>query len=73
MVCDKTASLLLDRRTQPFLRRPDSQHSRYPCDPCLAGGGKIIEIELLDHVIIGDPEADPNGVGYHSFHEAGLM
>jgi DNA repair protein RadC len=32
-----------------------------------------VEIALLDHVIIGRPRADPLGVGYYSFREAGLM
>jgi len=33
----------------------------------------IIEIELLDHVIIGNQEDDPNGRGYFSFREAGRL
>lgn len=39
----------------------------------LREAAKILEIELIDHVIVGDPKADPNGVGYHSFREAGLL
>lgn len=34
---------------------------------------KIIEIELLDHVSVGDSEGDPNGLGYYSFGSAGLL
>ena len=32
-----------------------------------------MDIELLDHVIIGSPSADPMGLGYYSFSEAGLL
>lgn len=32
-----------------------------------------IDIELLDHVIIGDKVADPMGRGFYSFREAGLL
>ncbi|MCX6952977.1 MAG: DNA repair protein RadC [Verrucomicrobia bacterium] len=39
----------------------------------LREAAKIIEIALLDHVIVGDPKADPLGVGHYSFREAGLI
>jgi len=39
----------------------------------LREAAKIIEITLLDHVIVGDPKADPLGVGHYSFREAGLI
>ena len=39
----------------------------------LREAAKTVEISLLDHVIIGRPRADPLGVGYYSFREAGLM
>ena len=32
-----------------------------------------IQIDLLDHVIIGEKDADPCGTGYYSFAEAGLL
>lgn len=32
-----------------------------------------VEIELLDHVIVGDPQIDPMGLGYYSFRTAGFM
>jgi DNA repair protein RadC len=35
--------------------------------------GRIMGIELIDHVIIGDSDEDPNGHGYYSFQEAGLI
>ena len=39
----------------------------------LAEAGKILGVELLDHVIVGRPEADPGGKGWFSFGEAGLV
>jgi DNA repair protein RadC len=35
--------------------------------------GNLMEIELLDHVIIGNEEDDPNKRGYFSFREAGRL
>ncbi len=32
-----------------------------------------VEIDLLDHVILGDPNADPSGLGYYSFRASGFM
>ena len=34
---------------------------------------KILGIDLLDHVICGDKSADPQGLGYYSFNDAGLI
>lgn len=39
----------------------------------LREAAKAVDIELLDHVVIGRPEADPVGRGYFSFREAGLL
>jgi DNA repair protein RadC len=39
----------------------------------LRDAAKILEIELLDHVIVGDVKADPLGRGVYSFREAGLL
>jgi DNA repair protein RadC len=39
----------------------------------LRDAGKVLAIELLDHVIIGDPASDPLGKGYFSFREAGML
>jgi len=33
----------------------------------------IVNIELLDHLIIGEPENCPNGLGFYSFSEAGVI
>ena len=38
----------------------------------LRDAAKIIQIELLDHVVVGDATADPQGRGIYSFREAGL-
>ena len=35
--------------------------------------GKIIGIDLLDHIILGQKSKDPQGLGLYSFNEAGLI
>lgn len=35
--------------------------------------GRIVDIDVLDHVIIGLEEDDSLGLGYYSFREAGLI
>jgi DNA repair protein RadC len=39
----------------------------------LREAAKTVDIQLLDHIIIGRPEADPAGRGYHSFRETGVL
>lgn len=39
----------------------------------LKDAGKIIGIEVVDHVIVGTPEADPSGRGWHSMRMSGLL
>lgn len=39
----------------------------------LREAAKAVDIDLLDHVILGRPNADPAGRGYYSFREAGLV
>ncbi len=39
----------------------------------LREAAKTMQIDLLDHVIIGTKEDDPTARGYHSFREAGLI
>ena len=39
----------------------------------LREAARAVDIELVDHVIIGRPGADPLGRGYYSFREAGLI
>jgi DNA repair protein RadC len=35
--------------------------------------GEIMQIELVDHVIIGCPTDDPLGLGFYSFRSGGLL
>jgi DNA repair protein RadC len=39
----------------------------------LREAARVLEIEMLDHVVCGDAKADPQGRGFYSFREAGLM
>jgi DNA repair protein RadC len=39
----------------------------------LREAAKTVDIELLDHVIVGRSNSDPRGVGYYSFREAGVL
>jgi DNA repair protein RadC len=39
----------------------------------LKEAAKTMQIDLLDHLIVGDKDADPCNVGYYSFSEAGLI
>jgi DNA repair protein RadC len=39
----------------------------------LREAAKIIDIDLLDHVIVGHAESDPLGKGHYSFREAGMI
>ena len=34
---------------------------------------KAVDIDLLDHVIIGQPDCDPLLKGFYSFREAGVV
>lgn len=39
----------------------------------LRDAAKAVDIDLLDHLVLGRAEADPQGRGYYSFREAGLI
>ena len=39
----------------------------------LREAAQILEIELLDHVVVGDRHADPTGLGYFSFRTSGYL
>lgn len=52
----------------PSPSAPDVQVTRQ-----LREAAKAVDIELLDHVIVGFPESDPQRRGYFSFREAGLL
>ena len=52
----------------PVPSRADIQVTRQ-----LRESAKVIGIELLDHIIVGQRSHDPQGIGYYSFNEAGLI
>lgn len=39
----------------------------------LREASKVVDIQLLDHVICGQASCDPRALGYYSFREAGLL
>jgi len=39
----------------------------------LREASRAVDIEILDHVIVGSKEADPAKMGYYSFRNAGLL
>lgn len=39
----------------------------------LRESAKIIDIDFLDHIIIGSPDCDPQMKGYYSFRDAGIL
>ncbi len=39
----------------------------------LREAAKTVDIDLQDHVIVGQTAADPRGTGYYSFREAGVL
>lgn len=39
----------------------------------LREASRALDIELHDHVVVGNAEADPTGLGYYSFRCAGLL
>lgn len=34
---------------------------------------QIMDVALLDHVVVGEADRDPLGVGYYSFRDAGIL
>ena len=52
---------------------PAPSHADRAVTRQLTEAGRILGVELLDHVIIGRPEADGAGKGWFSFGEAGLI
>ena len=52
----------------PAPSRADIQVTRQ-----LRESAKIIGIDMHDHVIVGNKTKDPQGLGYYSFNEAGLI
>lgn len=52
----------------PCPSSPDIAVTRQLREAC-----KAVDIELLDHVIVGVPQHDPCGLGYYSFRKAGML
>jgi DNA repair protein RadC len=52
---------------------PAPSHADIRATRQLREAAKVVQIDLLDHVIIGSPEHDPVGTGYYSFAESGLL
>lgn len=52
----------------PAPSAPDLQVTRLMRD-----AGRAVDVELLDHVVVGRAAADPTGKGFFSFREAGLL
>ncbi len=52
----------------PAPSAPDLQVTRQ-----LREAARAVDIELVDHVILGRPGADPTGRGFFSFREAGML
>lgn len=53
----------------------DPEPSKADCTATrqLREAGKIIGVELVDHVILGDPANDRTNTGWFSFHQAGML
>lgn len=39
----------------------------------LREAAKAVDIELLDHVVVGSPSADPTSLGFYSFRQSGVL
>jgi DNA repair protein RadC len=56
---------------------PSGDPSPSPADKAvtrqMADAGRVLGVECLDHVIVGKESADPEGKGWFSFGEAGLI
>jgi len=52
----------------PTPSAPDIQVTRQ-----LREAAKVLDFLLIDHVIVGDPKADPQGQGWYSFRATGLL
>ena len=52
----------------PSASAADIQLTRQLREACVA-----VDIPLLDHIIVGEIEADPLSRGYYSFRESGFL
>jgi DNA repair protein RadC len=52
---------------------PEPSAADCQCTRVLREAARTLDLDLLDHVIVVDPALDPNGRGYHSFRESGVL
>lgn len=52
---------------------PHPSRSDIEVTKTLREAGKVLGIQLLDHVVIGRKAADPKGIGFYSFCDSGLI
>jgi DNA repair protein RadC len=52
---------------------PAPSHADRAVTRQLAEAGRVVGVELLDHIVVGRPESDPAAKGWFSFGEAGLI
>lgn len=52
---------------------PAPSHADIQVTRQLRESAKVIGIELMDHIIIGEKNKDPQCLGYYSFNDAGLV
>jgi DNA repair protein RadC len=44
-----------------------------PATRQLREAARTLDLELLDHVVVGNASADPTGAGFYSFRSAGIL
>lgn len=52
---------------------PSPSSADYQVTRALREAARIMQIPLIDHIILGNPSADPGGRGFHSFAEGGMI
>lgn len=50
---------------------PSSADAR--CTLALRAGADAINLSLTDHIVLGEADMDPRGIGHYSFREAGRL
>ena len=67
----QAASFTLDSEAQTFVELEGGGKESFT--RMLREASKAVDIELIDHVILGRKECDPTHLGYYSFKSAGLL
>ena len=52
---------------------PTPSHADLGVTQKMLEASKAVDIDMLDHVILGEPEHCPNNLGYYSFSDSGLI